>query len=85
MESPQNDGAVFRPSHKPWKSIKPIPTFPPPRLPRDIYDKIPRKETSEAARANSTLQAHSWIGKDFDSNLADLASPSLTLFFFSSQ
>jgi hypothetical protein len=35
MESPENDGAVFRPSHKPWKSIKPIPTFPPPQLRRD--------------------------------------------------
>jgi hypothetical protein len=22
MESPENDGTVFRPSHKPWKSIK---------------------------------------------------------------
>jgi len=21
MESPENDGAVFRPSHKPWKSL----------------------------------------------------------------
>src|ERR1035438_7391113 len=31
MESPENDSAVFRPSHKPWKSMKPIPTFPPPR------------------------------------------------------
>jgi hypothetical protein len=29
MESPENDETVFRPSHKPWKSIKPIPTFPP--------------------------------------------------------
>jgi transposase len=27
MESPENDSAVFRPSHKPWKSIKPIPTI----------------------------------------------------------
>src|SRR5579863_1861092 len=26
MESPENDGTVFRPSHKPWKSMKPIPT-----------------------------------------------------------
>jgi hypothetical protein len=25
MESPENDTAVFRPSHRPWKSIKPIP------------------------------------------------------------
>jgi len=40
MESPENDGAVFRPFHKPWKSIKPIPTFPPPRLRRDIYENI---------------------------------------------
>ena len=22
MESPENDGAVFRPSHKPWKSLR---------------------------------------------------------------
>jgi hypothetical protein len=35
MESPENDDTVFRPSHKPWKSIKPIPTFPPPPLPRE--------------------------------------------------
>ena len=34
MESEENDGAVSLPSHKPWKSIKPIPTFPPPRRPR---------------------------------------------------
>jgi len=25
MESPENDGTVFRPSHKPWKSIKRFP------------------------------------------------------------
>jgi hypothetical protein len=29
MESPENNRAVFRFFHKPWKSIKPIPTFPP--------------------------------------------------------
>jgi hypothetical protein len=34
MESEENDSAVSLPSHKPWKSIKPIPTFPPPRPPR---------------------------------------------------
>jgi hypothetical protein len=34
MESEENDSAVSLPSHKPWKSIKPIPTFPPPRRPR---------------------------------------------------
>jgi len=34
MESPENDGTVFRPFHKLWKSIKPIPTFPPPRRQR---------------------------------------------------
>jgi hypothetical protein len=34
MESEENDRAVSLPSHKPWKSIKPIPTFPPPRRPR---------------------------------------------------
>src|SRR5664280_1529896 len=43
MESPENDNAVFRPSHKPWKSIKPIPTFPLSRQPRDIYEKIPKR------------------------------------------
>jgi hypothetical protein len=35
MESPENDSAVFRPFHKPWKSMKLIPTFPPPRRRRD--------------------------------------------------
>src|ERR1035437_7254107 len=43
MESPEIDNAVFRPSHKPWKSIKPIPTFPLSRQPRDIYEKIPKR------------------------------------------
>ena len=43
MESPENGGAVFRPSHKPWKSIKPISTFPPPRQLRDIYENIPKR------------------------------------------
>jgi len=33
----------FRPSHKPWKSIKPIPTFPPPRLRRAKYEKISKR------------------------------------------
>jgi hypothetical protein len=64
MESPENDNAVFQPSHKPWKSIKPIPTFPPPRQLRDIYENIPKRSHPEAARINLTLQAHSWIGKD---------------------
>jgi hypothetical protein len=66
MESPENDNAVFQPSHKPWKSIKPIPTFPPPRQLRDIYENIPKRSHPEAARINLTLQAHSWIGKDCD-------------------
>jgi hypothetical protein len=43
MESPENDNAVFRPSHKPWKSIKPIPTFPPPPRPRAKYEIIPKR------------------------------------------
>src|ERR1035437_3888266 len=43
MESPENDNAVFRPSHKPWNSITPIPTFPLSRQPRDIYEKIPKR------------------------------------------
>src|ERR1019366_2091762 len=43
MESPENNSAVFRPSHKPWKSIKPIPTFPPPRRPRAKYEIIPKR------------------------------------------
>src|ERR1700721_420234 len=43
MESPENDRTVFRPSHKPWKSTKPISTFPPPRLLREIYVKIPKR------------------------------------------
>src|ERR1035441_8517719 len=30
MERAENDKTVFRPSHKPWKSKEPIPTFPPP-------------------------------------------------------
>src|ERR1035437_5483279 len=42
MESPENNNAVFRPFHKPWKSIKPIPTFPPPRR-RSIYERIPKR------------------------------------------
>jgi hypothetical protein len=67
MESPENDNAVFQPFHKPWKSIKPIPTFPPPRQLRDIYENIPKRSHPEAARINLTLQAHSWIGKDYQS------------------
>src|ERR1039458_6762886 len=43
MESPENDSAVFRPSHKPWKSIKPIPTFPAPPRRRTIYERIPKR------------------------------------------
>src|ERR1035441_4881428 len=43
MESPENDSAVFRSFHKPWKSIKPIPTFPPPRRRRSIYERIPKR------------------------------------------
>ena len=39
----ENESAVFHPSHKPWKSIKPIPTFPPPRLRRAEYVKIPKR------------------------------------------
>ena len=31
MESVENDETVSHPSHRPWKSIKPISTFPPPR------------------------------------------------------
>jgi hypothetical protein len=43
LESPENDDAVFRPSHKPWESIKPIPTCPPPRLQRDHPQNQPVK------------------------------------------
>src|ERR1017187_7228497 len=43
MEREENDSAVFRPFHKPWKSIKPIPTFPPPRRRRSIYERIPKR------------------------------------------
>jgi hypothetical protein len=53
MESPENNDAVFRPSHKPWKSIKPIPTFPPPRQLRDIYENIPK-------RSHPKLPASNW-------------------------
>src|SRR5580692_10638238 len=31
MESVENDKAVSHPSHRPWKSINPISTFPPSR------------------------------------------------------
>src|ERR1017187_3017274 len=43
MERAENDSAVFRPFHKPWKSIKPIPTFQPPRRRRSIYERIPKR------------------------------------------
>jgi hypothetical protein len=48
MESPENDSTVFRPSHKPWKSIEPIPTFPPPRRLLAIYSS--RKDKKPPAR-----------------------------------
>jgi hypothetical protein len=37
------DRAEERSSHKPWKSIKPIPTFPPPRRRRDHPQNQPVK------------------------------------------
>src|ERR1017187_5988641 len=43
MEREENDSAVSRPFHNPWKSIKPIPTFPPPRRRRSIYERIPKR------------------------------------------
>lgn len=42
----------FRPSHQPWKSIKPISTFPPPRPRRAIYETIPKRRQSEVASQN---------------------------------
>src|SRR5664279_828825 len=59
MESPENESAVFRPSHKPWKSIKPIPTFPPPRRPRAICETIPKRSRPrcplQSGRSGSSL------------------------------
>jgi hypothetical protein len=63
MESPENYEAVFQPSRKPWKSIKPIPTFPPPRQLRDKYENIPKGATRRCP-PQRTLQAHFRIGKD---------------------
>jgi hypothetical protein len=56
MESSENDNAVFRPSHKPWKSIKPIPTFPPPRRPRAIYENIPKRRHLKMPASNTPLR-----------------------------
>jgi hypothetical protein len=56
MESPENDNAVFRPSHKPWKSIKPISTFPPPQLLRDLYEKIPKRRRLKLPALNTLLR-----------------------------
>jgi hypothetical protein len=56
MESPENDKTVFRPSHKPWKSIKPIPTFPPPRQPRDIYENIPKRSRPKLPASNTPFR-----------------------------
>ncbi|MGO9775156.1 MAG: hypothetical protein ACLPM3_01045, partial [Terracidiphilus sp.] len=63
MENPENDGAVFRPSHNPWKSKMPIPHSH--RRDEDEQNmKSSRKGAVRAARLTATLQAHSWIGKD---------------------
>ena len=56
MESPENESAVFRPSHQPWKSIKPIPTFPPPGQRRGIYEKIPKRSPPKLPASNRPLR-----------------------------
>jgi hypothetical protein len=39
----ENEKLFSHPSHSPWKSMQLISTFPPPRLRRDIYEKIPKR------------------------------------------
>ena len=56
MESPENDKTVFRPSHKPWESIKPIPTFPPPPRPRANYEIIPKRSRLKLPASYSPLR-----------------------------
>ena len=61
MESPENDETVFRPFHRPWKSIKPIPTFPPPRPPRgEIKSSKPAqlRATHSEGKVMSLMKAH---------------------------
>jgi hypothetical protein len=66
MESPENDKTVFRPSHKPWKSIKPIPTFPPPRQPRDIYENIPKRSRPKLPASNTPFRLILGLEKTLD-------------------
>src|ERR1035441_3081317 len=59
-----------------WKSIKPIPTFPPPRRPRAIYEIIPKRSRPKLPASNSPFRLIPGLEKtDPDSMFIGMLAP----------